>query len=152
MPYWRLYYHIVWATKERQSFLTPEIEAVLYPIIGAKCSEKRGQPFAVNGMPDHVHLITTVPPSVALSDFVKHVKGASSHVIAEKFDMPFAWQRGYGVFTISQRNLEQALAYVRRQKEHHQAGSVIAALERVSDEDDGPRLQRPPDDESSGYE
>ena len=131
MPYWKLYYHFVWATKERQHLITPEVEGFLFGAIVEKCQEKSAQAYAVNGMPDHVHLVAAVPPSIALADFVKHIKGASSYAMSARFDMTFGWQRGYAVFSISQRALPQAVDYVQRQKEHHEAGTIIAALERV---------------------
>lgn len=131
MPYWQLYYHIVWATKERLPQITPEIEAVLYPLLASKCGDKRATALAANGMPDHVHLVAAVPPSIALCNFIKHVKGATSYVISAEFDAIFSWQRGYGVFSISHSNVSKAVAYVQRQKQHHQDGTVIPALERT---------------------
>ncbi len=141
MPYWQAYYHLVWTTRERQALIVPEIERMLYAIIRKKCEEKGGLAFVVNGMPDHVHVVTTIPPKVAASDFVGFVKGASSYVVQASYDLPFAWQRGYGLFTLSRRSLSQAIAYVQQQKEHHEAGTAIPALERVADDTDA-RLRR----------
>jgi len=140
MPYWRLYYHIVWATDERRPFIQPDMEGGLFRIIGAKCREQGGQAFAINGMPDHIHVIATAPPAMALSDFVKGLKGSSSRYIHTEFQLPFAWQTGYGIFSISQRGMSRAIAYVRGQKEHHRSGALIAALERFTSADDAPRI------------
>ena len=106
--------------------------------------------FAINGMPDHVHAVTSIPPSISVANFVKHIKGASSYAICAEYDMPFAWRRGYGVFSVSERNLRRAIEYVERQKEHHNNGTIIAALERIAEEDEGirPHLsgEKPPED------
>jgi REP element-mobilizing transposase RayT len=140
MPYWRLYYHIVWATDERHPLITPEIETRLFRIIGDKCKDQGGQMYVVNGMPDHVHVVVAAPPAMALSNFVKGLKGSSSRFVHTEFRLSFAWQVGYGIFSISQRNLGSAIRYVRDQKEHHRTGNLIAALERLTSEDDGPRI------------
>ena len=151
MPYWRLFYHIVWATKDRQSLITTDIEDFVYRVLAAKCTEKGGQVFIINGMPDHIHLVVAVPPSIALSDFVKHIKGASSHVIRKKFDIAFSWQRGYGIFSASPKTLDTAIEYVKNQKDHHRDDMVLASLERTSENDRGVKLvHRSPGDKSPG--
>jgi putative transposase len=139
MPYWRLFYHIVWATKSRLPLLTPDAETQVYRIVGAKCDDLGAVLYAANGMPDHTHVVVAVPPRIALSAFVGQLKGSSSHFINTELDTAFAWQAGYGVFTVSARNLDRAIDYVRRQKEHHKAGTIIPALERFMDTEDGPR-------------
>jgi len=116
------------------------MEGGLFRIIGAKCGGQGGQVYAINGMPDHIHVITAAPPSMALSDFVKGLKGSSSRYIHTEFRIPFAWQTGYGIFSISQNNLGHAIRYVRGQKEHHRSGNLIAALERCTSENDGPQI------------
>ena len=83
MPYWRLFYHFVWTTHGRAPLIQPRIEQDLYPILISKCNELRGcEAIAVNGMPDHAHLIASVPPAISLSKFVKDLKGSSSRFCA----------------------------------------------------------------------
>jgi putative transposase len=142
MPNWRLFYHIVWATKDRAPLITAEIETSLFGIIISKSEGLRAYPFAVNGMPDHVHVVAAVPPSIALSEYVRQIKGASSHFMRMELDEEFTWQRGYGVTSVSERNLPQAIAYVERQKEHHQNGTAVVPLERIAEGDHGPRVMR----------
>ena len=143
MPFWRIFFHIVWATKNRQPFITDEIEAALYPILASKCKEKEARAFAINGMPEHVHLIVSTPPKLSPAELIGHVKGASSFAIQARFDTPFGWQRGYGVLSISTKSVRRAIDYVRNQKAHHANGTLYEALERTSDEDDGPTLIPP---------
>jgi len=139
MPYWRLFYHIVWTTKGRMPFLQPSIEQALYPVLIGKCNDLRAcEALAINGMPDHVHMIASVPPAMSLASFVKHLKGTSSRFIRTSMDVRFEWQTGYSVFSISERNLKPAVLYVRNQKEHHAAGSLIPRLEYVTVDDQGP--------------
>lgn len=61
MPYWRQYFHIVWATYERQPFLMPDIETDVYRVVAALCEQQGGRALAVNGMPDHLHVVTMIP-------------------------------------------------------------------------------------------
>ena len=139
MPFWRTYYHLVWATKNRELLITQEIEPRLYAYLVRKAAELGVFVYAVNGWTDHVHLIVTIPPHVAVSELVKHLKGASSHDL-NQHDLPshFAWQRGYGVLTLGQRQRADAEAYVRNQKEHHHLQTTVAWLEHVSEVDEGP--------------
>jgi putative transposase len=133
MPYWRLYYHLIWPTKDRAPLIPTEIEDSLFRIIVDKSEQLRAYIFAVNGMPDHVHVTAAVPPSIALSEYVRQLKGASSHFMRIEHDKHFSWQRGYGIISISERNLPQAVAYVERQKEHHRDGTTA--------ENEGPEIR-----------
>ncbi len=76
---------------------------------------------AINGMPDHVHLLLRVPAKLSQSDLVRHLKSRSSKWIHQTFpDLAgFAWQDGYGGFTVSKSLTPQVQAYVADQKEHH---------------------------------
>ncbi len=140
MPYWRLFYHVVWATKGRQPFMEAKVEPFIHQTIRQRCDELGGHAFAVNGMPDHVHLVASIPPRLAVAQFVKVLKGSTSRYASLQYDMTFEWQAGYGVFSLSQRAVGQAIDYVTRQKEHHRAGSISSHLEHISDNDDGPRM------------
>jgi putative transposase len=143
MPYWRLYYHIVWAVKDRAPLISAEIEGTVYRLIAHKCGEQGGLAYAVNGIPDHVHVVAAVPPTVALAEFIKKLKGSSSRFIHTEYELPFAWQSSYGAFTVSERNLTKVIDYVRHQKEHHQAGTLILRLEQVTLENNGPQIVMP---------
>lgn len=143
MPYWRLYYHIVWGVKGRAPLILAEIEGAVYRFIGLKCNEQGGLAYAVNGMPDHVHVVAAVPPTIALAEFIKKLKGSSSRFVHTEYQMPFAWQDSYGAFTVSERNLPKVIDYVRHQKEHHHAGTLIPRLEQVTPENNGPHIAMP---------
>ncbi len=139
MPFWRTFYHLVWATKNREPLITPEIEPRLVAYIVRKAAELGVFVYVINGWTDHLHLIVAIPPHVSVSELVKHLKGASSHDLNQQgLDVHFGWQRGYGVLTLGQRQRPDAEHYVRQQKEHHRADTVIAWLERCSEIDEGP--------------
>ena len=100
MSYWQLFYHVVWATKGRAPLVTSEIESTVYDFIRGKANDLGGIVFAINGMPDHVHLVAAVPPRIALSDFIGQVKGVTSAKYNKRLGigMPrLEWQAEYGV-------------------------------------------------------
>ena len=67
MPYWQTFYHIVWATKNREPLITPDVEAMIYGLIRSKAIGLGGTVFALNGMSEHVHLVASIPPAIAVS-------------------------------------------------------------------------------------
>ena len=111
MTVWRVYYHLVWATKGRTLLITPQIKPELYRFIRTKTKSLDCSFYAIGGMPDHIHLIVSIPPSRAISDFVKRIKGSSSRHISRRFpDKPFAWQREYAVFSFGKKQMAKAIA------------------------------------------
>jgi len=141
MPFYRLYYHLVWAVKNRENLLQPEIEKRLYAYLVNKGREIGIYTYAVNGCYDHIHLVVSIPPKLSVATVVKRLKGASSHNLNHRlggFDGSFAWQRGYGALSVGERQRSIAEAYVRKQKEHHQAQTTNAWLERYTEFDEGP--------------
>jgi REP element-mobilizing transposase RayT len=139
MSFWRTFYHLVWATKNREPMITPAIEPRLFAYLIHKAAELGAYTYAVNGWHDHVHMIVTIPPHVSVAELVKSLKGASSHDLnQQQRDEHFAWQRGYGVLTIGQRQRPAAEAYVKSQKEHHAGQTAIAWLETCAEDDAGP--------------
>jgi REP element-mobilizing transposase RayT len=141
MAFWRLYYHLVWATKDRQPFITPDKEPKLYSYIIGKADSLGCILHAIGGIENHIHLVVSIPPSLSIADFVKNIKGSSAHHLNHGLPnscSPFSWQRGYGVFSLGSKQLAQAVDYVNNQKAHHLQGTAISSLERDSDEDDAP--------------
>jgi putative transposase len=131
MPYWRLFYHITWATKNRMLWINPAWETSLHNVIAAKAAALRGMVYAVGGVEDHVHLVVSVPPSIALSEFVGQVKGNSSHFVNHELkpDYRFAWQGEYGVVSFGGKQLDMVVKYVKNQRQHHGVRTTIAFLE-----------------------
>ncbi len=139
MSFWRTYYHLVWATHNRQPLIDAEVERRLFPYLEKKAAEFQASIYAVNGTEDHIHLVITIPPRYAVAEVVKSLKGASSHFLNHSgVPIEFGWQRGYGVFSLGERQRPAAEAYVRDQKEHHRRGTANIWLERTDEIDDGP--------------
>jgi len=113
MPYWQLYYHIIWATKGRQPLLTGEVEETVHRMLWTKAIGLGARVYAVNGMPDHIHMLVSIPPSVSISEFVGKVKAtASTRFNKADNDVCLYWQRGYGVFSFDRKSLQSHVHYV----------------------------------------
>lgn len=148
MPYTQLFYHLVWATKERAPLITPRVRPMLYGFIRAKAVGLGGTVFAIGGVEDHVHVVTSVPPRIALATFIGQVKGvASAKVNREGIlgDIRFSWQEEYGAFSFDRKRLPYVVAYVEQQEEHHAQGRTIRVLERVNDVEDAMLREDAPD-------
>ena len=89
--------------------------------------------FAVNGIEDHVHTVASLPPALAVADFIGKVKGYSSHEVnkAKLTDSYFRWQQEYGAFSFDRKRLPYVIAYVENQKRHHADKTTIRILERT---------------------
>ncbi len=134
MSLWQLYYHIVWATKERQPLIMPHKERDLYDYMIGKSDALRCIVHAIGGMEDHIHLVVSIPPTMAIAEFVKNIKGSSSYYLNHTLTATsnkFGWQEGYGVFSLGSKQLEQAVNYVKNQKNHHLQATTNSHLEKV---------------------
>ncbi len=125
--YSQLYYHLVWSTKERLALIEDDFKDGLYAYISGAIKFKGGVLIAIGGMPDHVHLCVSLPPSVCIADAVRNVKISSNKWVAENVGKPrlgqFAWQEGYGAFSISRSGLDEVNNYIHNQAEHHKRWS-----------------------------
>jgi putative transposase len=136
MTYWRLHYHLIWATFERRPTITPEREKMFYGVLYNKGKELDLKIHAAGNTEDHVHIVVSIPPKHAVSDCIKHLKGASAFAINHMAgsDGQFHWQEGFGALTIGERSLETVMAYAAQQKEHHKENTAIAVYERIEEE------------------
>ena len=134
MSYSQLYAHFVWATWERAPLISPEFEQALWSAIAAQCRTLGAQPIRVGGMPDHVHVLTSFPATLALSKLAATMKGASSHLVSHVLapGRAFKWQDGYGVFTLRKSDVPTVAAYVIRQRQHHSAHAAIEEWEPIA--------------------
>ena len=131
MPYWRLHYHLVWATRDRRPLLGDSEEQLITAVVQRKARLLRIRVHAIGSTADHIHLAVSLPPTLNPADCVRHLKGASSRAINAGLH-PFAWQSEYGALTLGERALPAVVDYVLRQKEHHTRLSTIPALERTT--------------------
>ena len=93
--------HIVFSTQGFLPLITNEIKAELFAYMGGLVKELNGKPIIINGMADHVHLLVLLPPNVSISDSMRFIKANSSRWVKERFGKKFAWQKGYGAFSVS---------------------------------------------------
>jgi REP element-mobilizing transposase RayT len=96
------------------------IRSELYAYISALVMEKGAKLLIINGVADHVHLLVVLPPNLHVSDLLKFVKANSSRWIKQRFRKPFAWQKGFGAFSVSRSNVAAVARYIREQEMHHQ--------------------------------
>jgi len=139
MPYWRLFYHLVWATKGRQPAIQPAFEKRLHAAIRAKADELGAFVHAVGGTDDHIHLVASVPPAISLAQFAGQIKGATSHLVNHVLcpSCAFGWQPEYGCVSFGGRQLDRVVKYVINQRQHHGAGTVVPLLERDGESQEG---------------
>ena len=133
MPYWKLYYHLIWGTRDREPLLTPDLEATVHGYLRAKATGLGARVFALNGVEDHVHLVVSVPPKISVARFVGQVKAVASTKLNKSnlLDRPFSWQSEYGAFSFDAKRLANFVAYVENQKQHHEQRTTIPVLERM---------------------
>ena len=120
-----LQYHLVFSTKYRAPAITTDIRPRLWEYLGGTVRGLRGIPIQVGGTEDHVHLLVTFRQDAALSDVLRQLKAASSRWVHDTFPAArgFAWQAGYGAFTVSHSAVGAVKAYILNQEEHHKAQS-----------------------------
>ena len=135
MTYWRLHYHLIWATFEREPSITPEREKVFYGVLYGKTKELDLKIHAAGNVEDHAHVVLSIPPKLAVADCVRHLKGASAYAInhMDGSDGQFKWQEGYGALTIGEGSLTKIMAYANNQKQHHREQSIIHVYERIDE-------------------
>lgn len=113
--------HFVFSTKHRQPLITPDIRPRLFDYLGGILRSERGVMLAIGGIADHVHILGRVHQQTAFSDLMRTMKARSSGWVHDTFPdrQSFAWQSGYGAFTVSHSQLDKVEAYVRNKEEHH---------------------------------
>lgn len=125
--------HCVFSTKERRSFLTPEICARLWPYLGGIARENQMKALAIGGVTDHVHLLLSLPTTLSVAKAMQLLKGNSSKWLRETFpelrQKGFAWQEGFGSFSIGVSGVDDTVRYIQTQEEHHRQRSFREELE-----------------------
>ena len=116
-----LFVHVVFSTKDREPWLKRRVRDRLFAYIGGVANESKHRPVCVGGVADHVHALLCLPPSVSVSRAAQLIKGSSSRWIHETFPSmrSFAWQEGYGAFSVGVSQVPATKAYIARQAEHH---------------------------------
>ncbi len=119
--YTQICYHVVFSTKGRQPTLKANRRADLFRYICGISKNRESHLYRISGAEDHVHILTSLHPSVSLANLVKDVKTGSSLWIKEEsvFPMFSNWQDGYAAFTHSRQEIDGLIEYIKGQEEHH---------------------------------
>ena len=117
-----LVYHIVFSTKGREPMIIADIRDELYRYIGGIIRGEGGTLLQIGGMPDHLHLVVKLKPTHELAKIMQKIKGNSSKWVnvQNRFKGRFAWQVGYGAFSVSESQIPVVVGYVKNQANHHQ--------------------------------
>ena len=115
-----LHYHLVFSTKNREAWFAPSTRDRLHEYLGGVIRTEGGFAHAIGGTGDHVHVLLGLSPTHSLAQVIQRIKSVSSRWIHDEWSwVGFAWQEGYGAFTVSASSLEPVRAYVLHQEAHH---------------------------------
>lgn len=136
MSYTQIYYHIVFSTKNRIPCMTKQKREDLYKYIWGVLTNKNCHLYRINGVEDHLHILTHIHPTVSLANLVKDIKLSSSDWIKENgiFKRFSGWQKGYGAFTAAQKDKDRIIRYIKNQEKHHQKKSFKEELRKLLEE------------------
>jgi REP element-mobilizing transposase RayT len=123
--YTNLLYHLVFSTKDRYPWLDPDIRPRVHEYLGGAIRSEGGVAYLVGGVLDHVHIFARLRQDKAVSDMLRDIKANSSGWIHKTFPnlRDFAWQAGYGAFTVSASQGDKVRRYIANQEEHHRKHS-----------------------------
>ena len=121
MSYISSYFHCVFSTKERRPLITPELRERLWPFLGGIARQNKMKAIEIGGVADHVHILISLPSTMAISKAMQLIKGGSSKWVHETFpdQRQFGWQDEYGAFSVSVSQLDKIIAYIQGQEAHH---------------------------------
>ena len=144
MSYISSYFHCVFSTKERRRLIAPELRDRLWPFLGGIARQNKMKAIEIGGVKDHVHILLSLPSTMAISKALQLMKGGSSKWIHETFPehRMFAWQEEYGAFSVSVSQLDKTIEYIRGQgstsPEDDVSGGISGAAEKTPH-----RIRRP---------
>jgi REP element-mobilizing transposase RayT len=115
--------HFIFSTAQRRPLIKPEFRDDLFAYLGGIIREMHGIALIINGEPDHIHMLVRLRPTHSAAGIMRVVKTNSSRWLREKQSPDFAWQTGYGVFSVSESNVAAVTKYIAEQHEHHEKHS-----------------------------
>ena len=125
--YTQILYHIVFGTKNREPVLSARRREELFRYTWGIIKNKRCHLYRVNGINDHIHILSSLHPTVCLADFVKEIKTTTATWIKENRVFPAFrhWQEGYGAFTHSIKEKDASIEYIKNQEHHHRKRTFL---------------------------
>ena len=112
--------HVIWSTKERRPLISDSLRAGLHGYMAGILKKIESPALIINSVSDHVHVLCQLSKNLPAAKLVEEVKKSSSKWMKEEGASDFAWQNGYGVFSVSQSNVPDVRKYIEGQPEHHQ--------------------------------
>jgi REP element-mobilizing transposase RayT len=127
-----VYLHAIFSTKNREPVLADDWRDELYRVLGGTANNLGCQSLIVGGMPDHVHMLFQLGRTISIADALSKMKSTSSLWINQRPPkaVPFHWQAGYAVFSVSQSNIEAVRTYIQGQAKHH---AVVSFQDELRD-------------------
>lgn len=119
--YCSFYIHFVFSTKERKDLIAPELQERLFPYLGGIAKTNAMKTMIVGGTTNHVHILLSLPATLPVAKAIQLIKGGSSKWVHDTFPdfRHFAWQEGYGAFSVSVSQIQAVTQYIQNQAEHH---------------------------------
>lgn len=113
--------HYVWSTKDRHKIISTDLQQRLWPFIGGIARRNDMKALAIGGVEDHIHMLLSLPATLSIAKAAQLIKGGSSKWVGDTFPElnTFAWQEGYGGLSVSVSHIEDTIAYIETQAEHH---------------------------------
>jgi len=115
------FFHLIWSTKGRQNFILPKMEDRLYSYMGGIIRKSGGTLLEIGGIANHVHLLVELSNLDRFTSLIRNTKASSSSWLKQEFPecRYFAWQDGYGSYSVSYSQIEKVRCYIKQQKDHH---------------------------------
>ncbi|MCD6180691.1 MAG: IS200/IS605 family transposase [Bacteroidales bacterium] len=132
----QIHLHLVFVVQNRASLISTKWENRLYKYISGIIQNNDHKLLAINGMPDHIHILIGMRPTQSLSELMQDIKGDSSKWINENrlVNGKFVWQQGYGAFSYSKSQIPKVINYIKNQKKHHQKVLFIEEYKKILDD------------------
>lgn len=118
----KVYTHIIFSTKHSKNLIDKEVEPDLFNYLGGICKNLESNPVQIGGHKNHVHILCMLSRKISQMKLIQELKQSSSKWIKSKGEKykNFYWQEGYGVFSVSPKNVEKVNEYIKNQESHHE--------------------------------
>ena len=139
-----LIFHLIYSTKHRERLISDDMQSRLFEFSGGIPRNQKGRLLAAGGVEDHVHLLVSLSRQACIADTLRDLKANTSGWIHETFPSMsgFAWQAGYGAFSVSHSAIESVRQYIARQREHHRARTFQEEFREFLDRHEMPYDER----------
>jgi len=132
-PHSKIWTHVIFATRLGAPFLTPPLDTRLYNYLHEYLLSLGCPVRAINGMPDHIHMLFLQNPRLSVAEIMKKIKGQTTRWINQ--DRPgqkkFGWEPGYAAFSVSESQVQKAFDYISNQKEHHMKENLADEYDHI---------------------